>query len=191
MSTLRASRSPAAKRSKYAFSSAAESGRGNEPGLPARRREKNGLLHKSQTAAESIYINSSPHPMSGQEVPMRMLCAAVRCSLFRLLPVRMANDKKCDDPDRKADEQILHGSVLLSADSDSVPSGHGRCNRLQNRFHAGFSHPIERLSHGLGRVPARAMVRSIPWSVSARISGVAPIHPSVDGVKSIYRNVCG
>ena len=77
MSTLRASRSPAAKRSKYAFSSAAESGRGNEPGLPARRREKNRLLHKSQTAAESIYINSSPHPMSGQEVPMRMLCAAV------------------------------------------------------------------------------------------------------------------
>ena len=46
---------------------------------------------------------------------MRMLCAAVRCSLFRLFPVRMANDKKCDDPDRKADEQILHGSVLLSA----------------------------------------------------------------------------
>ena len=38
---------------------------------------------------------------------MRMLCAAVRCSLFRLFPVRMANDKKCDDPDRKADEQIL------------------------------------------------------------------------------------
>ena len=46
---------------------------------------------------------------------MRMLCAAVRCSLFRLFPVRMANDKKCDDPDRKADEQILHGSVLLFA----------------------------------------------------------------------------
>ena len=46
---------------------------------------------------------------------MRMLCAAVRRSLFRLLPARMANDKKCDDPDRKADEQILHGSVLLFA----------------------------------------------------------------------------
>ena len=46
---------------------------------------------------------------------MRMLCAAVRCSLFRLFPARMANDKKCDDPDREADEQILHGSVLLSA----------------------------------------------------------------------------
>ena len=65
MSTLRASRSPAAKRSKYAFSSAAESGRGNEPGLPARRRRKQAVAQKPNGGGKHTSTPPSPYVGAG------------------------------------------------------------------------------------------------------------------------------
>lgn len=53
-SVLRASRSPAAARSRHSRSRAGERGLGNEPGEPVRCRDRNRLLHSRSSAADSI-----------------------------------------------------------------------------------------------------------------------------------------
>ncbi len=67
MSTLRASRSPAAKRSKYAFSSAAESGRGNEPGIAGKAQgEKQAVAQKPNGSGKHIHqLLPSPYVRAG------------------------------------------------------------------------------------------------------------------------------
>ena len=55
-SRFRASRSPAAHRSRYSRSFSADRGLGNDPAEPDRRRDRNRLLHNSSSAADSIRI---------------------------------------------------------------------------------------------------------------------------------------
>lgn len=78
-STLRASRSPWAHRSRYFLSSSAVSGLGKEPPSPARCRCQNMLWHTNSSAALSMANASSPcQAMRRREVPMCKEAAVLR-----------------------------------------------------------------------------------------------------------------